>query len=243
MSSSTRIPVTSATLASIRIFRSVPAGVREQIAAGLHAQRFERESVIIKQFEDESDVYFIVSGTVRVTFFSESGKEVLFRDLSAGDIVGELSALDAGPRSAEVWAFSEVVLIAMGPDQFRQLFMEYPDVLDQVMRHLVTSVRELTARIVELSTLGVKKRVDNELLRLARANSDANGTGAVIRDIHDDIAKKVSTTREAVTKEISELTRLQVIQEKSSKSGPIVIPDIRKLENIVHPQLDDTIGR
>jgi len=233
------LPVTAATLAAVRMLQAVPLDVRERLAQSLNARRFPRGTVIIKQHETRNDVFFVISGQVRVTYFAESGQEVLFRDIAAGEIIGELSALDGQPRSAEVAAQSDAVLVCLRREQFIEMLHGYPEVAVELLRHLAANVRALTARVVEFSTLGVKTRVDIELLRLARASALAQGGAALIAEKHDDIAKKVSTTREAVTREIAELARLQIVEKSPRKGGPLRVPDLEKLEQRIRSSLGE----
>ena len=63
--------------------------------------------IILGYQDDSREVFFVVRGQVRVTFFSECGREVSFRDLPAGEMFGELSAIDGLPRSCTVVALTE----------------------------------------------------------------------------------------------------------------------------------------
>ncbi len=114
---------------------------------------------------------------------------------------------------------------------FRSLLHEHPAVCDRMLHRLVTSVRELTERVFDLSTLGVQNRVHAELLRLAR---QAGVKGNVARldpaPKHSEIASQVSTYREQVTRELSAMAKQGLVQ----RSGrALVIPDVARLEKFV----------
>ena len=117
-------------------------------------------------------------------------------------------------------------------ESFRDLRHTYPDIADYTLRHLATSVRILTERVVEHSSLSAKVRIYIELIRLARDESDVLNGNAVIRSTHTDIAHKVSTTREAVTREIAGLTTANIL-EKRGRRAPLVVKDLERLEEIV----------
>ena len=99
------------------------------------------------------------------------------------------------------------------------------------MHRLVTSVRELTERVFDLSTLGVQNRVHAELLRLARqAGVKGNTVSIDPAPKHSDIASQVSTYREQVTREMSAMVKQGLIQRAG---GALLIPDVERLERIV----------
>lgn len=222
-------PVTAATLASIDVFRDVPHALRAQLAGLMRARSCARKATVIRRRDTCTDVYFIVSGVIRVTYYSWAGREVLFRDLGAGQLFGELSALDGAVRSADAWVFKDAILIPLSQTMFHDLLATHPEVARGVMRHLVATVRDLTARVVELSTLGIAMRVRTELLRLA----DQTGSTSTIAITHDELAKRIGTTRVAVTREIGELIRAGVLERTQPKGGPLKIVSVPALRRML----------
>src|SRR5262249_5502620 len=94
-------------------------------------------------------------------------------------------------------------------------------------------------RVVEFSTLPVRSRVHAELLRLARISArDPDRTTAVIAPAptHAEIASRISTHREAVTRELNELVRAKVIEKRGSA---LVIRDIVELTNMIEETLEE----
>jgi len=99
------------------------------------------------------------------------------------------------------------------------------------MRQLTELVRRLSERVVEFSTLGVKNRIHAELLRLAReVAADGDSVRIAPAPTHADIASRVSTHREAVTRQLNSLARLDlVVKEK----GALRVCDVRRLAGMV----------
>jgi hypothetical protein len=71
-----------------------------------------------------------------------------------------------------------------------------------VMKHLTGQVRSLTDRVFEFSTLAVRNRVQTELLRLAGEGAVGNEAVLSPAPTHAEIASRISTHREAVTREL-----------------------------------------
>jgi CRP-like cAMP-binding protein len=96
---------------------------------------------------------------------------------------------------------------------------------------MVGVIRTLNERVVEFSTLGVKDRIHAELLRLAQAGRIVEGSGRISPPpTHAEIAARISTHREAVTRELKKLEREGIIEKTK---GSIVIIDIEKFEKVV----------
>jgi CRP-like cAMP-binding protein len=167
-----------------------------------------------------------------VTIYAANGREVTFRDLAAGASFGELAAVDGRSRSTSVVALDEGTWLAsLSREHFRELLRQQPTVVDNVLRGLVALVRNLTERVVEYSTLGVRNRIQAELVRMAREKGIA-GNRAVISPSpkHADIASRVSTNREEVSREFGHLSREGIIERRRNE---LVILDVRRLIDMV----------
>ena len=199
-----------------------------------HAKRlsYTKGQEIIARAEELNDVYILVSGLARVLVFSAHGKAVGFRRINPGDLFGEFSAIDGDKRSASVEAVTGCVVLSMSSSFFRELMENDPVFMGAVLNHLVRMLRALTARIVEFSTLAVKNRIHSELLRMARDTSDGNGAYLINpAPTHSEIAQRISTHREAVSREISRLKQLGIIERRGRV---LAVKDFERLERMVH---------
>jgi CRP-like cAMP-binding protein len=213
------------------MLEGVPIAALEDLARQCRWRRFQTGQRIISRQAPDQDVYLIVSGQVRVTAYSAMGRQVTYRDIAAGDWFGDFAAIDGLSRSADIVALQDTLLASMSPTVFRRLLHEHPAVCDRMLRRLVASVRELTERVFDFSTLGVQNRVHAELLRLARQAGVKNNVARIDpAPKHADIAGQVSTYREQVTRELSAIAKLGLVQRAGSA---LVIPDVARLERIV----------
>ncbi len=219
-------------LERIEIFKGLEAREIERLSQRMHWRNYTAQQQIIGHQEVSTDVYFMVSGTVRVILFSSAGKEVAFRDISAGECFGEFSAIDGAPRSANVIALTDVMIGSVPAEAFRAILEEYPPVSMAMLTYLTRLVRSLSERIFEFSTLAVKNRIHSELLRLARDNvGDDNTAHLSPAPTHADIASRISTHREAVTRELNDLTKSGLIKRDGRT---LIVSDVAELERMVH---------
>lgn len=218
-------------LRNVRILHGVSQDRLEALAAQCSWRTVEAGQVIVARNSRDRDVHFVVSGRVRVTSFSAGGRQVTFRDEEAGEMFGDLAAIDGQPRSADVLALDSVLVASLTPDAFRQLLADEALVRERVLQRLAGLVRLLSERVIELSTLGVQNRIHAELLRLARA-SGSTGKQARLDPApkHADIASQVSTYREQVTRELSALVKQGLL---AKDGNALVLLDVPKLERMV----------
>ena len=178
-----------------------------------------------------SEVYFIVEGALQVVNYSPSGREVSFAQVPAGGYIGEMSAIDSKTRSATVVALEGTVLASILSETFKSLLLDYPKIALVVLQNLAAMVRAADERIMDLSTLSAINRVQSEILRLAVPDQD-NHNLAVISPLmtHSDIAARASTTRETVSRILSNLTRIRIV-ERANKSLRVL--DVERLTNMI----------
>ncbi len=217
----------------IKVFEGLDDDVVQRLSAQCRWQRLRANSLVVEQSDDTTDLFLIAEGRVRAKKFSLAGKEVSFIDLSSGDVFGEFSAIDGQPRSATVVTLTDCVVGRLSADAFMRLLSEHPEVSLKVIEMLVAKVRELSERVFEFSALAVRNRIHAELLRLAHtAKPGAEENSAVIDEVptHYEIATRISTHREAVTRELNTLEANGVIR---AERGRIVVRDMKALRSMV----------
>jgi len=204
------------------------AGVERRCAF----RRYAPGESIVGYLDQSDEVFFIISGEVRVTIYSLAGKAVSFRELGPGEVFGEYPAIDQGPRSASVEARTSCLVATLPGAAFRELIESEPMVAQAMLPQLVTKIRALTTRVYEFSTLAVSNRIQAELLRLANLGTK-DGTGARVdpAPTHTEIAARVSTHREAVTRELTRLARIGIIEREKNA---LLVTDLERLAEMVH---------
>ena len=219
-------------LAKIAIFAALPADALERIQNCCTWRHYESGEPIVEYLDDSDDVFFIAAGEVRVTLYSSSGRIVNLRDLCAGELFGEYPAIDGGPRSASVEARTRCTVASMPAAAFQELLATEPKVAQALLPQLVTKICALTTRVYEFSTLAVKNRIQAELLRLANLTPREGKSARIVpAPTHVEIASRVSTHREAVTRELNRLCRIGIAERQGSA---LLVKDLERLAEMVH---------
>ena len=222
---------TSQSLSGIKLLNSLTENDLKKLEQRCNWQLVSQQEVIVDRQSESSDVYFIVSGKVRVVNFSVSGREITFDEMTAGGYFGQLAALDNQPRSANVVALEGSVLASLSQQPFKELLLEYPKIALELLVEMAQIIRTSTDRIMDLSTIGAHNRVHAEILRLAQEEILDDNTAKIEPvPIHGDIASRVSTTRETVARVFSDLTKRELMERKGDA---LIINDLEVLHDIV----------
>lgn len=175
-------------------------------------QHYPADTVVVSTEDRRDDVYFILSGLVRIMTVATNGREVPFVELGPGWNFGEIAALDAGPRSSTVCTAEPSRLARLTARQFHQVLEEQSGVMRAVMSNLASRVRSLSARVVDLTALKARDRLIEELLMRARPIAPEADV-AVIRDkpTQQALANAIGTWRETVGRDLSSLRAKGII--------------------------------
>ncbi len=212
---SERFTISDKTLLSVACFAQCSNEARTDIAAQCRGRRFRAGECILSRDRDPGDVCFIVSGEVRVAFTSAEGAETFLSRQTAGEWFGELAALDGAARSAEVIACSDTIIGCVSLASFESLMASNTAFRNAILRRLTAMVRRLTERVVEFSSLSVDQRIRAELVRIARGDGCGGNRARIAQaPTHAELAMRVSTHREAVTRELNRLSRLGLFRQR-----------------------------
>jgi TolB-like protein/CRP-like cAMP-binding protein len=218
-------------LQKVDLFKGLDTASLREIAGQCKWTRCGRNQVVMRRDGTDRDVYLVIAGMVRVVAAAGRGRRIILRDVPAGEAFGEHSAIDGRRSFADVLAVRESLLASMPPEAFRAILAKYATVRERVLRRLSGSVRELADRLLDLGARRVQYRVWIELLRLARlAGVQANASRIERVPTHNEIASRVGTSREEVTRELSRLAR-QGLLERAGRT--FVLPDVCAMEELV----------
>jgi CRP-like cAMP-binding protein len=191
-------------------------------------RRYARKEMIISHEEQSRDVFLVLEGQARATIYSEGGVAVAYRDIGPGGIFGELAAIDGRPRSASVVAVESMRVARLSASAFRDLVDSGSGFTWPLLIHLAGQVRRLTDRVYEFSTLVIRKRLIRELIRLAKESDSTDGEALIERPpTHVDLAARISTHREAVSREMSALVRSGLINKRGNA---LILRDVATLK-------------
>ena len=220
------------TLSGIELLSSLSAEDSERLLERCRVHKYRANQIILDSGDEgRHDVYFVVEGNVRIVNHSLAGREIAFANVREGGYFGELAALTDRPRTASVVALTECRLASLRPELFQDLLMEHPEVSIKLITGLAEIVQRCDERIMDLSTLSAVQRVHADILRRAEPDpkTDSHWIVSPIPK-HNEIASRVSTTRETVVRALKILS----VSGIATRTG-------RKLEIINYQRLTELV--
>src|SRR5262245_13209896 len=214
--SSTRRPASRVSallgLQKVDLFKGLDTYNLREIAAQCRWTRYARNEYIIRRGGRDRDVYFVIAGLVRIAARGGRGRQITFSDLGPGDFFGVHSAIDGKSRVADTVAVRESLVASMSPEVFRAILANHASVRERLLRRLAGVVRQLSERLLDLGAQRVQSRIHHELLRLARAaGARDNAARLDPAPTHKEIASRIGTSREEVSREFSRLARQKLV--------------------------------
>lgn len=206
----------------VPLFTALPETQAQFVAQAVQKKRYKRGEILVEQGKSSSTLYIILSGRVRVYATNGVGREVTLTRLSSGDYFGEMSLIDGGPHSAHVAADQQTDVLVLGQAAFRHCLMSSHALAEQVMRGLVSRLRQADGKIEMLALMDVYGRVAKALLEMGEEDEDERLL--VLEKINrQDLAKQVGASREMVSRVMKDFSERGLIELLDS--GALLVHD------------------
>src|SRR4029450_11630957 len=192
-------------------------------------KRYAKDAVIFFQNEGGDFFFMILDGRIKVPILGDDGREVILSLLGAGDFFGEMALLDNEPRAATAIAVEDSELLSLHRTDFQTVLSDKTTIADSLMRVLSGRLRKANHQISTLALLDVYGRVARVIVDMAREEGRRlkDGRIAFRRATHQEIANRIGTTRETVTRMLKDLERQGLIHVEGKEM--VVQPDFEKV--------------
>ncbi len=188
-----------------------------------------RGDVLFREGEPGDRLYVIAQGKIKLGRRSSDGRENLLSILGPGEMFGELSLFDPGPRTATASSVSDALVYELRHQALVQWIASHPNVATTLLGALARRLRRTNETLADLVFSDVPGRVAKALLDLSARFGEPNDDG--IRVAHDltqeELAQLVGASRETVNKALADFaTRGWVRREGRA----VVLLDMDRLE-------------
>ena len=181
-----------------RLFRGLPPGTLERIAALAVRRAYGKGETIFAQSDPGDGLYGVVTGRVRISASSSDGRELFLNIMEPGDTFGEIALLDGRPRTAAATATAASDVVVIPRDQFMGLLRREPELVSHVLELLCQRVRWLSGLTEDSALLPVPARLASRLLTLAKMHGVATPRGTRLSLSQEDMARFVGLSRQVV---------------------------------------------
>jgi CRP/FNR family transcriptional regulator/CRP/FNR family cyclic AMP-dependent transcriptional regulator len=180
----------------------LPPEEREPLAAVLRRRTYRRGEVVFHLGDPGQTLHFVRRGRLKIVIPGESGEEAVLTVVGPGDMFGEITLLDGGPRSATVTALEEVETATLSRSDFLELLHRSPAVAERLLAEMARTIRRLSEEVTDLMFLDLRGRLVKKLLELAEAHGRPGEGGIEIQAAltQEELAGMIGATRQRVNR-------------------------------------------
>jgi CRP/FNR family transcriptional regulator len=221
-------------LDKVAAIRATPlfSGLDEPELAALAARAVEqtlaRGEILFLAGDPARGLYVIVDGSVRAFRVGADGREQVIHVEKAGATVGELPVFDEGNYPSTVAGEEDAKLLFIPQTEVKRLCHEHPSIAWSALRVMARRLRNCASLVETLSLHDVDRRLARFLLEEVRTRGNTNKAGVQLEFsfTHQQVASRIGTVREVVSRAFSRLQQAGLIRVQTKA---IVIPDVKRL--------------
>lgn len=218
--------VTLEELKSYPILADIDESYLLNLGHHMQSREYERKQYVVKKGDSAKEVFFLSVGQLQVVDVANDGREVGLYLINPGAIFGHVTLLDEQTRSSSVIATQDSRVAVMSKSLMVKLFYDYPVVMHRLLVEFAGIIRQTNTSRAVISQAHASSRVYSVLVNMMKLNIAGMMTIEKMPR-QQEIALLASTSRETVSRAISQLVQKSVV-EKDLKRLIIRKPDMLK---------------
>ena len=163
------MPADTALLADIQFFELLDEQERGTLAAQLDHDHFPAGHNLFKVGDPGDALYIVRNGEVEIFFRNDTGERIVLETARAGDMIGELSLLDSGPRSASALVTVEVDLLRLDRDDLERFLHMCPSATMDLLAAMSRRLRQNVSLLRHTATRNVNEEMEDHRSVVQRA--------------------------------------------------------------------------
>ncbi|TCI96839.1 Crp/Fnr family transcriptional regulator [Aeromicrobium sp. IC_218] len=211
------------------LFAGLDEDASNSLVTSMPETAIRRGEALFNEGDEGSDLFVVTSGKVKLGRTSPDGRENLLAILGPGQMFGELSLFDPGPRSATATAVTDTTVRSLGHESLLPILTEHPDVARALLHQLAARLRRTNEVVGDLVFSDVPGRVAKALLDLSsRFGRRADDGVHVHHDLtQEELAQLVGASRETVNKALADFAARSWVRLEPRS---VVILDLERLQ-------------
>lgn len=202
-----------AALRASRLFQVLRPDELDALLPHALIRRYPRHAVLMRKGDASTEMAVIASGRVRIGSTAADGRDVTLAVLGPGEVLGEMALLDGEPRSADVVALDDCVVLTVARARFVLLLQGNADLCLRLIGFLCSRLRRANVALEELALLDLPGRLGGVLVRLARdyGRPVAEGMRIELRLSQKDLGTLIGASREKVNRQLRRWEEARVL--------------------------------
>lgn len=210
----------------VPIFNTLTYDEMLEIASITNSRKYEKGQMIYTAGDKGEKLYVIHKGKVKITRFSEMGKEQIIRVLEPGDFMGELSLFAPSPLTDNAEALRDTSICIIDGNNLKELLEKYPSISLKLLEELSSRLGKAENLIENLGIHDVETRIVKTILDLE------NDQGEVILKMSKgDLASHIGMSQETLSRKLSYLQEMGWIRLEGHRR--IIVLDKESLQELI----------
>lgn len=191
------------------IFLGMDEAAATTLRSSMTLVKLRKGQSLFKEGDDGDHLFIVSSGKVKLGTKSPDGRENLLMILGPGDMFGDLSLFDSGPRTATATAVTETKLLSLGQDKVIPWVKEHPEVSLHLLARLASRLRRTNEVVGDLVFADVPGRVAKALIDLGVKFGEKREEGLFVNHdlTQEELAQLVGASRETVNKALADFAQ------------------------------------
>jgi CRP/FNR family transcriptional regulator len=212
----------------VPIFNHLEPAQMDEIMSLIRSLKFKRGENLYSPGDPANTLYIVSEGKIKIYILSESGKEQLIRFLRPGDFTGELALFSDTVHEAYAEAIEDTSVCTITRSEFNELLLKYPSISLKVLSEFSHRLEQSEKQTTRFATERVETRI--ALFLIECLDRDSKSQIVELPMSKRDLASYLGTTPESISRKLTEIEEVGLIEQISNKK--IKILDLDGLLNV-----------
>jgi len=215
-------------LAKSALFQNLPETTVTELAAHAIERKLRQGQILFTAGEPASGLYVVLSGSVRAFRENIEGREQTIHVEHAGGTLAEVAVFDGGPYPSTTVADEDSEVLFLATEDVRRFMLAHPEAALTALANMAKKLRVVASLAEQLALKDVSQRLATLLLDEARLASPKlqDGVSFSLPLSHAQIASRLGSVREVVTRALHKLAQNSVIEARGHR---IVVLNVKAL--------------
>jgi len=188
------------------LFTALDEAAAVSLRANMDSVKIAKGPILFAEGDEGDHLYVIVEGKLKLGTSSGDGRENLLSILGPGEMFGELSLFDPGPRTSTATAVTDAKLLSLGQEKLIPWLATNPNVSLQLLARLAQRLRRTNEAVGDLVFSDVPGRVAKALIDLGERFGKQTDEGLFVHHdlTQEELAQLVGASRETVNKALAD---------------------------------------
>jgi CRP-like cAMP-binding protein len=213
------------------LFEGLQPEALARLAAGAVERRLKRGEILFSANDPSDGLYIVLSGSVRAFRVNLDGREQTIHIEKPGGALAEVAVFDGGPFPSTTIAEEDSEVLFLAQDKVRQFMLQHPEAALKSLAVLARKLRMVASMVEQLALMDVSQRLARFLLDEAATSVPKlkDGSSYTLALSHAQIAARLGSVREVVTRGLQKLTQQGIIRVRGQR---VTVANLRKLRDL-----------